>query len=62
MQVTADLCKIEHVGYIAGSPSYDWYKPHAGVLELAVMGRTNVGKSSLLNMITGMHTFLHISI
>lgn len=45
-----DIHEIAHVG---GFPTYDLYPQHPGVPEIAVIGAANVGKSTLVNMLTG---------
>lgn len=59
IEVPDSETEVEQVAYLGGWPSYDLYRHHHGVAEFSVVGCANVGKSSLLNMITGIEIARH---
>ncbi len=59
--VTKDPLVIRHLDFLGGMVEAAGWRPPAGMPEVAFSGRSNVGKSSLLNMLVRRKAFARVS-
>ncbi len=61
MATTADPLVIRHLEFLGGMAAAGGWRPPAGLPEVAFSGRSNVGKSSLLNLLVRRRAFARVS-
>ncbi len=61
MSTSADPLVIRHLEFLGGMASAEGWRPEAGLPEVAFSGRSNVGKSSLLNQLVRRKAFARVS-
>src|SRR5215217_840484 len=58
---TNDPLVIRHLEFLGGMAAVGGWRPEAGLPEIAFAGRSNVGKSSLLNRLVRRKAFARVS-